>query len=114
MKAKFSRKQPPVRIVTSGDKTYIFICQNESVVNETGLDKEDEQMQETYYEYDYNEIIGPTNEIPVADIQANPENYIDYRHEGPENKMDKVLIEIEKLKKQLANTNNQLINNITE
>lgn len=38
------------------------------------------QSQETYYEYDYNEIVGPETEIPVADIQAHPEVYLDYQY----------------------------------
>ena len=38
------------------------------------------QTTETYYEYDYNEIVGPETEIPVADIQAHPEDYLDYEY----------------------------------
>ena len=35
---------------------------------------------ESYYEYDYNEIIGPVSEIPVDDIQLHPENYLEYKY----------------------------------
>ena len=58
MKARFLEQQPPVKIVQADGKTYIFICQNETQGTESYEDNE-EQIQETYYEYDYNEICGP-------------------------------------------------------
>lgn len=79
MKARFLEQQPPVKIVQADGKTYIFICQNETQGTESYEDNE-EQIQETYYEYDYNEICGPTEKLPLEDIQAHPENYLDYAY----------------------------------
>ena len=59
----------------------------------------EDQTTEAYYEYDYNEIVGPTNNLPLDDIQAHPENYLDYEHEETtDNPGEKALEEIEKLK----------------
>ena len=35
---------------------------------------------------DYNEIVGPTNNLPLDDIQAHPEEYLNYEY--TENKTD--------------------------
>lgn len=78
MKARFTQPQPPVKTVTSGDKTYIFLCLNEAQGTETYPDMGEGQVQETYYEYDYNEISGPTDMLPLEDIRAHPKNYLDY------------------------------------
>lgn len=80
MKARFSSQQQPVKIVESEDMAYVFICLNEEEKTEKYPDMGDGQSQETYYEYDYNEIVGPETEIPVADIQAHPEVYLDYQY----------------------------------
>ena len=80
MKARFSQPQLPVKTVAAGDKTYIFICLNETQGTESFPDMGEGQTTETYYEYDYNEIVGPETEIPVADIQAHPEDYLDYEY----------------------------------
>ena len=78
MKARFSQPQLPVRIVTAGNKTYVFICLNETQGTESYPDMGEGQTAETYYEYDYNEISGPTDKLPLDDIQVHPENYLDY------------------------------------
>ena len=78
MKARFSQPQLPVKTVAAGDKTYIFICLNETQGTESYPDMGEGQTTEAYYEYDYNEIVGPTNNLPLDDIQAHPENYLDY------------------------------------
>lgn len=78
MKARFSQPQLPVKTVTAGGKTYIFICLNETQGTESFPDMGEGQTRETYYEYDYNEIVGPASEIPLDDMQAYPENYLDY------------------------------------
>lgn len=78
MKARFSQPQLPVKTVATGGKTYIFICLNETQGTESYPDIGEGQTHETYYEYDYNEIIGPTDKLPLEDIQAYPENYLDY------------------------------------
>lgn len=99
MKARFSQPQLPVKTVTAGDKTYIFICLNETQGTESFPDMGEDQTTETYYEYDYNEIVGLTDRLPLDDIQANPENYLDYEYaEKSDDPGEKALEEIEKLK----------------
>ena len=77
-KARFSAQQPQVKIVQKDDTAYIYICQNETKGTETYPDMGEGQTTETYYEYDYNEIIGPADALPLEDMQAYPENYLDY------------------------------------
>lgn len=88
MKARFTEQQPPVKIIQKDGNAYVHICQNETRGTETYPDMGDGQTQEIYYEYDYNEIIGPADALPLEDIQAHPENYLDYAYapeetEGP-------------------------------
>lgn len=100
MKARFSQPQLPVKTVAAGGKTYIFICLNETQGTESFPDIGEGQMQETYYEYDYNEIIGPTDVLPLEDIQSHPENYLDYVY-APEESEDpgtQALAETQELK----------------
>ena len=78
MKARFSQPQLPVSVVQSSEKVYIFICLNETQGTESYPDLGEGQTEEPYYEYDYNEIVGPTDKLPLGDIQAYPENYLDY------------------------------------
>lgn len=78
MKARFSQPQQRVKTITSGEKIYIFLCLNETQGTESFPDMGEGQTTETYYEYDYNEIVGPTDKLPLDDIQAHPENYLDY------------------------------------
>lgn len=99
MKARFTEQQPPVKTVSAGDKTYIFICLNESQGTETYPDMGDGQTAETYCEYDYNEIVGPTNKLPLEDIQTHPENYLDYAYvPDAEDPVEKALKEIENIR----------------
>lgn len=47
----------------------------------------------------YNAVVGPTNNLPLDDIQAHPENYLDYEYtEAADDPGKKALAEIEKLK----------------
>lgn len=78
MKARFSQPQQRVKMITSGEKIYIFLCLNETQGTETYPDMGDGQTTESYYEYDYNEIIGDADKLPLEDMQAYPENYLDY------------------------------------
>ena len=73
MKARFSQPQLPVKTVAAGDTTYIFICLNETQGTESYPDIGEGQTTETYYEYDYNGIFGPTDKLPLGYIQANTE-----------------------------------------
>lgn len=78
MKARFSQPQQRVKTITSGEKIYIFLCLNETQGTETYPDIGEGQTTESYYEYDYNEIIGDADKLPLEDMQAYPENYLDY------------------------------------
>lgn len=99
MKARFSQPQLPVKTVATGGKTYIFICLNETQGTESFPDMGGGQTTETYYEYDYNEIVGPTDKLPLGDIQANPENYLDYKYtDNTDDPGETALKEIEELK----------------
>lgn len=84
MKARFSRPQQRVKTITSGEKIYIFLCLNETQGAESYPDMGDGATTESYYEYDYNEIIGKETELPLEDIQVHPENYLTY--EAPRKK----------------------------
>ena len=80
MKARFTSQQLPVKVVQKDGMAYVYICQNETQGAETYPDMGDGQTQESYYEYDYNEIIGPADALPLEDIQAHPEDYLDYAY----------------------------------
>lgn len=84
MRARFSQQQQPVKIVQKDGTAYIYICLNETQGQETYPDMGDGKTVESYYEYDYNEIIGKETELPIEDIQAHPENYLTY--EAPRKK----------------------------
>lgn len=102
MKARFSTQQPPVKYIEKDGIAYIYICQNETQGQETYPDMGEGQTTENYYEYDYNEIIGPSDKLPIDDIQAHPENYLEYTYkpeeESKEDSGAKALKEIEELK----------------
>lgn len=99
MKARFSQPQQRVKTITSGEKIYIFLCLNETQGTESYPDIGEGQTHETYYEYDYNEIIGPADVLPLEDIQAHPEDYIDYIYQPEVSDPGiQALEEIEKLK----------------
>ena len=85
MRARFSQQQPPVKIVQKDGTAYIYICLNETQGQETYPDMGEGQTVESYYEHDYNEIIGPEAELPLEDIQAHPENYLEYEYQPQEN-----------------------------
>lgn len=85
MRARFSQQQPPVKIVQKDGTAYIYIRLNETQGQETYPDMGEGQTVESYYEYDYNEIIGPEAELPLEDIQAHPENYLEYEYQPQEN-----------------------------
>ena len=80
MKARFTSQQLPVKVVQKDGMAYVYICQNETQGTETYPDMGEGQTQETYYEYDYNEIIGQADALPLEDIQAHPEDYLDYAY----------------------------------
>lgn len=99
MKARFTNQQPQVSVVARDGVSYVFICLNEEFKTEIYPDMGDGKTQESYYEYDYNEIVGPTDNLPLDDIQAHPENYLDYEYaEKSDDPGKKALAEIEELK----------------
>ena len=80
-------------------KIYIFLCLNEHQKSESYEDPDGGQTTETYYEYDYNEIVGPTSKLPLDDIQSHPENYLDYEYEeATDDPGERALAEIKELK----------------
>ena len=105
MKARFSQPQQRVKTITYGEKIYIFLCLNETQGTETYPDMGDGQTTEAYYEYDYNEIVGPTDKLPLDDIQANPENYLDYEYVPEDLDVDALIKRIEKLEQENADMN---------
>ena len=80
IKARFSQQQLPVKVVAKDDISYIYICQNETFGSEEYPTEDGKRTAEYYYEYDYNEIIGPSDKLPLDEIQAHPENYLDYAY----------------------------------
>lgn len=80
MRARFTAQQLPVNVVQKDGTAYAYICVNETQGTENYPDMGDGQMQQRYYEYDYNEIIGPADALPLEDIQAHPEDYLDYAY----------------------------------
>lgn len=94
MRARFGLQQQPVKIVVKEGIAYIFICLNETQGEESYPDMGNGKTVESYYEYDYNEIIGKETELPLKDIQAHPENYLTY--EAPKKKtIEERLAELE-------------------
>lgn len=83
MRARFTNQQPPVSVVTRDGVSYVFLCLNEELKTETYPDMGDGKTQETYYEYDYNEIVGPADKLPIDDIREHPDQYINYAYTDP-------------------------------
>lgn len=94
MRARFDAEQPDFKTAELGNgKTAVFLCANgewKEEETETGVTK--------YWECDYHEIIGNTDDIPLNDIKTNPSAYMDFEVviEKP------VSDEIEELKRSLA------------
>ena len=105
MKARFTQQQQPVSIVRSDNKIYIFLCLNEQQKSETYEDPDGGQTQENYYEYDYNEIIVPADALPLEDIQAHPEQYLNYEYTENKTDVDSLIKRIEKLEQENADMN---------
>ena len=75
-----SRNRRHIRIRIFSSRIVFNPFRDETQGMETYPDLGEGQTQETYYEYDYNEISGPTSNLPLADIQAHPENYLEYAY----------------------------------
>lgn len=76
MRARFDSKQNEVTVKQFDKKDYIFLCTNEKTVTETPEGQETEQ---TFYEYDYAEIIEQTGVLDLEDVKENPEKYENYK-----------------------------------
>ena len=98
-KARFSHPQLPVNVIQRDGMAYVYICANETQGTESYPDTGEGTTTESYYEYDYNEIIGPADVLPLEDIQAHPENYLDYAY-APEKEDPgaQALAEVQELK----------------
>lgn len=105
MKARFAVQQPPVKIIQKDGTAYVYICQNETQGTDTYPDMGDGQTTETYYEYDYNEIIAPADAIPLEDIQAHPEQYLNYEYTENKTDVDSLIKRIEKLEQENVDMN---------
>lgn len=111
MKARFTEQQPPVKIIQKDGNAYVYICQNETQGKETYPDMGDGQTQETYYEYDYNEIIGPADALPLEDIQAHPEDYLDYEFVENKTTIEERLSALEQVQAQMDGIFEEVVNN---
>ena len=80
MRARFTSQQPPVKVIKKDGTVYVYICANETQGTESYPDMGEGTTTESYYEYDYNEIIGPVDVLPLEDIQAHPEDYLEYAY----------------------------------
>ena len=105
MKARFAVQQPPVKIIQKDGTAYVYICQNETQGTESYPDMGDVQTQESYYEYDYNEIIGPSDKLPLEDIQTHPEQYLNYEYTENKTDVDSLVKRIEKLEQENVDMN---------
>ena len=111
MKARFTEQQPPVKIIQKDGNAYVYICQNEAQGTETYPDTGEGQTQESYYEYDYNEIIGPADALPLEDIQAHPENYLDYEFTENMKTIEERLSALEQVQAQMDGIFEEVVNN---
>ena len=99
MRARFTSQQPLVKVIQKDGTAYVYICANETQGTESYPDIGEGATTESYYEYDYNEIIGPADALPLEDIQSHPEDYLDYiYHPESADPGVQALEEIEKLK----------------
>ena len=111
MKARFTEQQLPVKIIQNDVTAYVFICQNENQGTETYPDMGEGQTTENYYEYDYNEIIGPEDKLPLEDIQAHPENYLDYEFIENKTTIEERLSALEREQSQMDAIFEEVLNN---
>lgn len=73
MKARFNEQQPSVTTKKIDGYIFIYIC-----LNETRVEEEFEGVKQTYYEYDYHEIKEEEGVLDIDSINANPSLYMNY------------------------------------
>lgn len=94
MIARFDEEQPQVKIQElSNGKTAVFLC-----ANGEWHEEETDAGTTRYWECDYHEIIGKTEDIPLDEIRKNPNAYMDFKVVVKKPVSD----EIEELKRSLA------------
>ena len=76
MKARFLTEPNPVTLVTDGNTVYCQIALNPTEV--MVIDPETEETH-TEWECDYNDWHCSKRQIDVDDVQAHPEDYLDYK-----------------------------------
>lgn len=59
----------------SDNVAWVFICLNETVVEDINLETGEKQ---SCYEYDWNEFHAPADELDLEDIKRNPASYVEY------------------------------------
>lgn len=91
-KAKFIEEQPEVKVTERDGMYYISICLNGEWKTEKMAD-----TTERFWECDYNEIV--TDDIDLADVRENPEDYIDYDFRDIKSAVEKRLSTLLKAKK---------------
>lgn len=114
MKARFTEQQPPVKIIQMDGIAYVFICLNEEYKTEEYPSMGNGNAKESYYEYDYNEICGPADALPLEDIQSNPEAYLEYAYirEEPGN-LEQRVAALEQEREQMNSIFEEVVNNAT-
>lgn len=114
MKARFSSRKRPVKVVRMDEMAYVFICLNEEHKTEEYPSMGNGDIKEDYYEYDYNEICGPADALPLEDIQSNPEAYLEYAYirEEPGN-LEQRVAALEQEQAQMNSIFEEVVNNAT-
>lgn len=102
MTAKFTKEQPPVRMVNIGNGYYtVYICVNpREIVEKNSSDYSSIPSEEVYIEYDYNEFKEQVDVLNVDDINMHPEKYLNYK---PDAEINKYTLDEYKNKKQEEN-----------
>lgn len=75
IKARFVRKQPPVKVVNMDGILYIYICLNGQIKEDEDWGGNEKDKRE-YIEYDYQELTAKEGEIDLDDLNAHPEKYV--------------------------------------
>ena len=84
-KARFDMQQPNVKVVSTANYDYVFIC-----LNGTKKEEDTEYGSLSYFEYDYNEIIEKVGVLDIKDVKEHPENYLNYTKEKEQTNEEKI------------------------
>ena len=75
-KAIYDTKPQALTVTKDSGTAYAQITANA----EEHTAKDEEGNDYTYWEVDFNEIIGPESELPLDEIEADPESFLDYQY----------------------------------